>query len=235
MRKFKFHFIIPLLIFWSVARALPSPQGYVNDYASVLKPETKTQIEQLAAQLQQTTGIELAVVTVPTLEGSTVEDYSVKLFGAWGIGQKQKDNGLLFLIAPAERKAHIEVGYGLEGTLNDAKAARLLRDFLVPRAKEGNLDEGIKETSAALFKTFTTGAVPERRQPEKKSFSFFGLLFFLVILYLWIRHPLLFLLFLGGGPSSRGGFGGFGGGGSGGGFGGFGGGSSGGGGGSAGW
>ncbi|MDO8644640.1 MAG: TPM domain-containing protein [bacterium] len=247
MRRLKFH-KIPLLILllvpgpWSVvcspssafASPLPSPQGYVNDFAGILKSETKQSLADMAQRLDQSATVELAIVTIPSLEGDTVEDYAVKLFEKWGIGKKSKDNGLLFLIAPNERKARIEVGYGLEGELNDAKAARLLRDIFVPYAKEGNLNEGIIQTTGALYKIFTQGITVEEAVSQGNSFPhWLGILFLLVTIYLFIRHPFLFLLFMGSGSgSSRNSIGGFGGGG---GFGGFGGGGSGGGGGSASW
>ena len=190
----------------------------------------------MAQKLDKSAAVEMAIVTVPSLEGETVEDYAVKLFQTWGIGKKGKDNGLLFLVAPNERKARIEVGYGLEATLNDAKAARLLRDIFVPYAKVGKIDEGIQQTTSAVYKIFTEGITVEEATAQQAAFPhWLGILFLIVIIYLFIRHPLLFLLFMGSG-SSRNSIGGFGGGSGGfGGFGGFGGGGSGGGGGSASW
>src|SRR3989344_4476639 len=110
MRFFKFH-IFPLFILFflgpwslvlsprSVVWALPSPQGYVNDFASILNQDTKRTLENLASRLEKETSIELAIITVPSLEGETVEDYAVKLFETWKIGKKERDNGLLFLVA----------------------------------------------------------------------------------------------------------------------------------------
>ncbi|MDO8644604.1 MAG: TPM domain-containing protein [bacterium] len=241
MRFLKTH-ILPLWIlvfgfcFSGVSWALPSPQGTVNDFASVLNPSTIQHVEELSASLDASTGIELAVVTIPSLEGDSVEDYAVRLFENWKIGKKGKDNGLLLLIAPAEKKAHIEVGYGLEGTLNDAKATRLLRDYFVPQAREGDLNGAVTETTEALYQMFAEGNEGEKPATRsRKGSSLLSFLILIIILYLAIRHPFLFLMLMSSGGRSSG-FGGFGGGGSGGGgFGGFGGGSSGGGGGSSGW
>lgn len=241
MRFFKSH-LRPLFIyfcflifnFWipSVSWALPSPQGYVNDFASVLSPEMLSALEEESGKFKQVSGIELAVVTVPSLEGMTVEDYAVKLFENWKIGQKGKDNGLLFLIAPTEHKARIEVGYGLEGTLNDAKATRLLRDYFVPYAKEGKFNAAVGKTVVAIYKTFEGEGQPQTRKKKSKQNPFVTFLIVIVLIYLGIRHPWLLLFFLSSSGRSGGGSGGFGGGG---GFGGFGGGSSGGGGGSSSW
>ncbi|OGQ04235.1 MAG: hypothetical protein A2W61_02860 [Deltaproteobacteria bacterium RIFCSPLOWO2_01_44_7] len=218
----------------SVVWALPSPQGYVNDFASILNQDTKRTLENLASRLEKETSIELAIITVPSLEGETVEDYAVKLFETWKIGKKERDNGLLFLVAPNERKARIEVGYGLEGILNDAKATRFLRDYFVPQAKANNIPAGIIDTVTALNDLFTNPASAERAPPKKSSKlqSIFTLLIILIFIILFIRHPKLFLAMLLTSGSRGSSFGGFGGGG---GFGGFGGGSSGGGGGSVGW
>ncbi|MDO8526540.1 MAG: TPM domain-containing protein [Deltaproteobacteria bacterium] len=237
MRPSKFH-ILPLclLIFgfclsnssWS----LSSPTGYVNDLANILKPETVHRVDEMAGQLKLETSIELAIVTVPSLDGNSIDDYAARLFENWKIGKKGADNGLLFLVAPVERKARIEVGYGLEGELNDAKAARLLRDYFVPNARAGDMDKGVEETVGAITQLFSAeGKAATPKKPSRR-FSIFDLLILVAILYFAIRHPFLFLMFLGSGHSrSSGGFGGGGGGG----FGGFGGGSSGGGGGSSSW
>src|SRR3990167_2872793 len=242
MRFFKFH-IFPLFILFflgpwslvlsprSVVWALPSPQGYVNDFASILNQDTKRTLENLASRLEKETSIELAIITVPSLEGETVEDYAVKLFETWKIGKKERDNGLLFLVAPNERKARIEVGYGLEGILNDAKATRLLRDYFVPYAKEGKVNVGIAKTVVAIYKTFEGEGQPDAHKKKSKQNPFVTFLIVIVLIYLAIRHPWLLFFFLSSSGRS-GGSGGFGGGG---GFGGFGGGSSGGGGGSSSW
>jgi len=233
MRFLNFH-ILPL---W-ILIALPSPTGYVNDFAGVLKPETKQSLENLIVQFEKETSIELAIVTVQTLEGMTVEDYAVRLFENWRIGKKEKDNGLLFLVAPNERKARIEVGYGLEGTLNDAQAARILREYLVPFAKEGNFNEGIQGTAQILYRIFAKKEQGLLGEPKSKTLPiwFYILLFFLVWeLFSWrrVRRLSRGWYWTGSGGGFHGGFGGSSSGG--GGVGGFGGGSSGGGGGSASW
>ena len=88
--------------------------GYVNDYAEIISPAVEVELETRLENFTASTGNELAVVTLSSLEGDTVENVAVALFGQWGIGQKGKDNGVLLLIAPNERELRIEVGYGLE-------------------------------------------------------------------------------------------------------------------------
>jgi len=134
------------------ALEFPAPVGFVNDFANILSPETKQSLEQQLAQLEKDSSIEIAVVTVGSLEGTTVEDYAVRLFEEWKIGKKNKDNGVLFLVAPNERQVKIEVGYGLEPVLTDAQAGRILDNFVLPEFKKGDYDKGISEGVAALIK-----------------------------------------------------------------------------------
>jgi len=113
------------------------PQGYVTDLAGVINPATRQKIELLATEVQQKTGAQIAVVTVNSLEGQTREDYAVALYKHLGIGAKGKDNGVLILIAPKERQYKIEVGYGLEPVINDARAGDIGRD-MVPDLRKGD-------------------------------------------------------------------------------------------------
>src|SRR5690348_9508325 len=125
MKKFQSYFLFLCLI-WSFcnspilfASSHSKPQGYVSDFAHVLSSDTRQALEAKLSNFERATTNEIAVVTVPSLEGDTEEDYAVRLFKEWGIGKKGKDNGVLILIAPHERRARIEVGYGLEEVLPD--------------------------------------------------------------------------------------------------------------------
>ncbi len=242
--------IVFLLVLTPLAAlaAFPSPTGFVNDFAGVISPSTREHLESMLTSFERSTGDEIAVVTLPSLEGDTVENVAVQLYQQWGIGKKGKDNGALFLVAPSDRKARIEVGYGLEGVINDALAGRLLDDYVIPRFKAGEMDGGIAAGALAIVKTIATkegiefdadaafgrGAtklsIEITNRSENTVLSIIGKIFlFLIMAYLFIRHPWLLLLFLGS-MGRGGGSGGFGGG-----FGGFGGGLSGGGGASRGW
>jgi len=119
------------------------PEGKVSDFAQALSPTAKDTVLALAENLEKTNGAQLAVVTVPSLDGLSVQEYANKLFNLWGIGHKGKDDGILFLIAPTEHKARIEVGYGLEGTINDGKAGRILDESVIPYFKAGDYSQGV--------------------------------------------------------------------------------------------
>jgi len=239
-RKFIF-FLFALLVAKSAFAALPSPIGYVNDFAGVLDKETSARLEQLLSSFEKKTGDEIAVAIVKSLEGRTVEDYAVDLYKTWGIGKKGKDNGVLILVSPSDRQMRIEVGYGLEGVINDAMAGRIIRDQIIPAFKEGRFDIGIWDGTVTVINIIAKDAgielnadtqtqYEEASPAKKRSLHTVGsILFFILLAYLFIRHPWLFLLFLGsgGGGGRSGGFGG--------GFGGFGGGLSGGGGASGRW
>jgi uncharacterized protein len=247
MRKKLFTTLFLLLIPAVALAAFPKPTGYVNDFAGVLNSATKAKLESTLTAFDQQSGIEIAVATLPSLEGEPIENVAVDLFEKWGIGKKDRDNGVLFLVAPKDKRMRIEVGYGLEGVLNDALAGRILKKVVVPYFKKGMIDSGIAMGTLSIigvisdkegikFDLYGAGRdMAPLLKKEKKSgpLGTFGKIIMLLIMgYILIRHPWLFLFMIasGGGGVRRGG-GGFGGGG----FGGFGGGLSGGGGASSGW
>lgn len=155
--------LVPLSLFVQTTVALasdfPESVGYVNDFANILSSETKQAIEQRLTKLEEDSSIEIAVVTVKSLEETTVEDIAVRLFEDWGVGKKNEDNGILFLIAPNERQTRIEVGYGLEPLLPDAKAGRILDNYVLPAFKDGNYDRGISEGVDAIIEVVHGEAV----------------------------------------------------------------------------
>ncbi len=122
----------------------PSAVGYVNDFANVLPPETKRFMEAELKDYADRTTNQIAVVTVKSLEGLPVEEYTINLATKWGVGQKGKDNGVMLLMALKERKVRIEVGYGLEGDLTDLKSGRIIKDTIVPYFKKGEMAQGIQ-------------------------------------------------------------------------------------------
>ena len=98
------------------------PSGYVTDLAGVIRPEAKNRLEELCTELEQKTGAQMAIVTVKSLDGESVENYTVDLFKQLGVGSKKDNRGVMLLVAPNDRKYRIEVGYGLEPVINDARA-----------------------------------------------------------------------------------------------------------------
>src|SRR6202158_479140 len=113
------------------------PTGYVSDLADVISPEAKTRLEALCTEVEQKTGAQMAIVTVQSLDGESVENYGVNLFKQLGVGSKKDNRGVLLLVAPHERKYRIEVGYGLEPVINDARAGDAGR-AMVPFLRQGN-------------------------------------------------------------------------------------------------
>jgi uncharacterized protein len=147
-------FLFLFLTFPNSAAALEvpkHPEGYVSDYAGMLSPSAKTQLEERLRQFESETSNQVVVVTFSSLEGEVLEDFSIRLAEAWKIGQKEKDNGVILLIFKEERKIRIEVGYGLEGALPDATAKLIIENEIVPRFREGKFDEGIEKAIEAIF------------------------------------------------------------------------------------
>ncbi len=152
--------VIPISVF---AYASPGkPTGFVNDFANILSVQEKQDIEAKLVNLQKGTGFEVSVVTVTSLGGDTIEQYAVKLFEEWGIGQKGKDNGLLVLVAPNEREVKIETGYGTGAVVTDLQSGNIIRTVMTPAFKEGKYGAGISSAVDALGAIITNS--PEAAQ-----------------------------------------------------------------------
>ena len=126
------------------------PEGPVLDAADLLPADREAALDARLREYNARTGRALVVVTVPTLQEDTIEDYAVRLFEAWGIGGKETDQGLLLLVAPNERKVRIEVGYGLHQYVTDILSGRIIRDEITPRFKQGDFPGGIEAGVTAL-------------------------------------------------------------------------------------
>jgi len=235
------------------------PQGSVSDFAGILSRADRDILENRAEELRRKTGAQFAVVVVKSLEGGQIDDFTNKLFHKWGVGEKGKNNGLMLLVSMRDRKARVEVGYGLEPILPDALAGRVLDEQLFPAFKEGRYAQGMMQAVSRIAEIIERGE-PASRQEERHATSAAdqaAWVFFLLIC-LAMGFAVIVLIVGANAPKGRGtnwpwlgsgfggGFGSFGGGGGfgggfggggfgGGGFGGFGGGSSGGGGASGGW
>jgi uncharacterized protein len=220
------------------AQNFPKPKGWVSDFANVIPAETESRIAGIADSIEKATTAEIAVVTVPSLGSyGSIEEYSIDLATAWGIGKEGKDNGMLLILTLAERKVRIEVGYGLEGVFPDGLTGRIMDESMVPyfrnndfgtgfqKAMEGiagvledEYDVNIANASRTESQKYTPRVSVFSRIRRSPIYIIFVVIFIFGGRFLW---PLLFLGGMGG-RRGRGGFGGFGGGG--GGFGGFGGG-----------
>lgn len=144
-----------LLSVKSLAIVPPTADFFVNDYAGVLTEETKNYIMQTNTELQQKTGAQIVVVTVTSLENESIEEYATDLFRKFGIGDAEKNNGVLLLCSTGDRLFRIEVGYGLEGTLTDGKTGRIQDEYIIPYLKNNNYDEGIKNGFNAILQEVT--------------------------------------------------------------------------------
>jgi uncharacterized protein len=128
----------------AAAQTFPKPAGRVTDLANVIDANVEAEIDGRLAQLERETSSEIAVATVPSLDGISVEEYANRLFKEWGVGQAKQDNGVLVLVAPNEREIRIEVGYGLEGVLPDGLAGQIIREDFIPRFRENDYSGGIR-------------------------------------------------------------------------------------------
>ncbi len=140
---------------------VPYLAGRVNDLAGLLSEHERQQLEERLAQLEQATGAQMAVLTLPSLEGENLEEYSYRVASTWQLGQKHKDNGVLFLIARDDRKMRLEVGYGLEAVLPDLTCRRILDNLVRPRFRAGDFDGGTSAGVDAVAKLIEGEAQPE--------------------------------------------------------------------------
>lgn len=216
---------------------LPQPRGYVNDFAGVVGSAEEQQMTRLAEALERATGAQLAVAVVESIEPyGSIEQYSIALAEAWGVGSGEEDNGVLLVLAMGERRVRIEVGYGLEGAITDGTAGAILDEAVLPALREGQygagLLRGMEAVSAEIAEAYQVdlreyGAQEQPRSLSRSRGSSGGLgriIYLLIFLFFFgggrLFWPLLFLTggrgFFGGGFGSgrpSGGFSGFGGGG----------------------
>ena len=150
----------------ALAFAFPPLTGRVVDSANIVPPAVSDRIAAKLASLEDKSGIQLVVATVKSLEGDDIEPYANALFRAWKLGEKQKNNGVLLLVAPNERKARIEVGYGLEGTLTDALSKIIITNAMAPRFKTGDFGGGIERGVDDIITVLTTDSSEWERRPQ---------------------------------------------------------------------
>lgn len=140
--------LVALTLFAAIS--FPKLTGRVVDNANLLTPQQEASITAQLAALENDTTDQLVVVTLPSLQGYDIAEYGYQLGRHWGIGQKGKDNGILLIVAPNERKVRIEVGYGLEGVVTDAVAAEIIQNLILPAFKRGAYAEGIQTGVIAI-------------------------------------------------------------------------------------
>lgn len=164
MRRFFTILIAALLIISSAttpsqaAADLPMPRHYVEDYANVVNASQERLLNGILQELEQKTGAQYIILTVETTGGMSIEQFSIELAEKWKLGQKGKDNGMLFVLAKNDRKWRFEVGYGLEGFITDQYCGQAGREVLVPYLKKGNYSEGIYQANLIVVQNIATKA-----------------------------------------------------------------------------
>lgn len=151
------------------AADFPRLSGRIVDAANIIPAGARTSIEPKLSSLEEKSGIQLVVATVSSLGGQAIEPYANELFRAWKLGEKQKNNGVLLLIAPNERKLRIEVGYGLEGTLTDALSKIIIANAIAPRFKAGDFGGGIERGVDDIITVLTTDAAEWQKRPQLRA------------------------------------------------------------------
>jgi uncharacterized protein len=163
----------------AAAPTFPALTGRVVDDAHILSPQTQAELTQELAGLEQKTSRQLIVVTVPSLQGYDIADYGYQLGRAWGVGQKQTNNGALFIVAPNDRKVRVEVGYGLEGVLTDAISNVILQREVLPRFRQKDMEGGVVAGTRALVEQLSLdtstaeqrAAAAEQQQAQQQSYA----------------------------------------------------------------
>ena len=145
--------------------SLPALTGRIVDQANVIPADSRGAIEPKLVDLEAKSGIQLVIATVSSLEGQEIEPYANELFRSWKLGEKTKNNGVLLLVAPNERRVRIEVGYGLEGTLTDALTKVIITNAIAPRFKAGDFGGGILRGVDDIITVLTTDASEWQKRP----------------------------------------------------------------------
>jgi uncharacterized protein len=146
-------FALVVLVQGAVALDVPPLRARVNDYAGMLTQVVVRQVDLLLKDLEERDSTQIVVLTVSSLEGEALEDFSMRVAEQWRVGHKGLDNGAILLIAQADRKVRIEVGYGLEGRLTDLQAGRIIRGVIVPEFQAGRFDQGVVRGVQAMIDT----------------------------------------------------------------------------------
>jgi uncharacterized protein len=223
MRVLKVGLVLLLWVFAVTAQAelkFPALTGRVVDNAQMIEPSVREQLTQQLAAHEQATGEQLVVVTLLDLQGTSIEDFGYQLGRHWGIGQKDKNNGALLIVARDERKLRIEVGYGLEERLTDAQTSVIIHQIITPAFKSGNFSKGISDGVAAMLVVLGGNPLEEpanvvgsgRDRGSDFIESHPSVFIFLVLLFIVTIFvcQMLGILPSGGGRGGRGGSGGFG-------------------------
>ncbi len=173
---FTFFFILFITFFVNTqsifAFEIPTkPQNFVSDYAQILKPEEKNALEQKISNFEKKTTAEIAVVIIPSLNGDVIENVAQNIFTKWGIGKKDKNNGVLVLVAFTERQMRIQTGYGVEGDLTDIQTKRIQDQIMRPAFRAGNYSLGINGAVDKIIEALNGNEISFAEYPKKNNFK----------------------------------------------------------------
>lgn len=167
----------------------PSFQTSVYDYAKVLNPEEKAQLEEKLIRYSDSTSTQIVVITIESLKNEDVSQLATKWAHTWGLGQAKEDNGVIILLAKNERKIAINPGYGLEDRLTAGIGGEIIRNIIIPEFKAGSYYKGLDKGADALFDVFKGKYKGERKETKEKSFPIFPIIVIVVILlFLFSRN-----------------------------------------------
>jgi uncharacterized protein len=216
MRALRFVLLGVLLAGVTVALAalvFPTMTGRVVDTAQLIDAQTAAQLSHMLEAHEQATGEQVVVVTLPNLQGTSIEDYGYQLGRFWGVGQKGKDNGALLIVARDDHKVRIEVGYGLEERLTDAQSSVIINQILTPAFKAGNFSGGISQAVQAMIQVLGGNPLAEPAADNGSGDAVQNMVY-LALFLIFIFMNMLWGRGRGGGGGFMGGMGGFGSGGS---------------------
>ena len=156
------------------------PDGYVTDRAGLLSPAAVQQLDQKLRQFESETSTQVVVATFPAMDGGSIEDISVRMATQWKVGQKGRNNGVLFLIFRDDHQMRIEVGYGLEGVLTDAASSQIIRQIVTPQFRTGNFEQGVVEGTNAILAA-TQGEFQALSEKQGDGASVLRVLFIIIL------------------------------------------------------
>ena len=184
------------------------PANYVVDLAGIINPTQEQGLNNYLRELEEKTTAQLIVLTIKSLDGESIEGFSIDTAEKWGLGRKGKDNGVLLTISLDERRYRIEVGYGLEGQLPDSFVGSLGREYLSPYFKKGEYSKGVTIATLAIIGRIAEGAkveitgMPKVRANAKRAYkkpsiasTIISIIFIIILGYLFIRNPRAFMMF----------------------------------------
>ena len=193
MRALRLAFILVLLGGAAAFAALqfPALSGRVVDAAHVLSPSVIASLDQSLADYERGTTNQVVVITIPSLQGTSIEDYGYQLGRHWQIGQKGKNNGVLLIVAPNEHKVRIEVGYGLEPVLTDAASSAIVQGIILPQFRNGRMEHGIVDGTQAILSVLGGKGVPAHYDANEPTPLQAVAILIILLWFLWFsfHHP----------------------------------------------